>query len=199
MGIFLYAITLRHGWGVEKDEEEAVRLLQVAANQSTGHVAQQSLYLQRLGRKRTILMQQSSKDKLTYPSNGSSALIGGREQQQRAIRRLELQTEVKQKASITEVVMAIFELAMSFKMGWGVPKNKVTAVYYLNMAAELGDPDAQVELGECYFRGDGIKANKKMAAHWFRKAEKQGVRLVQMQWIWKDKYDLSDPEINVKK
>lgn len=37
--------------------------------------------------------------------------------------------------------------------------------------------------------GDGVKPNKKMAATWFRKAEEQGARLVQMQWIWKEKYD----------
>ena len=38
-------------------------------------------------------------------------------------------------------------------------------------------------------RGDGVKPNKKEAAKWFRMAEKQGARLVQMQWIWKDKYN----------
>jgi TPR repeat protein len=39
------------------------------------------------------------------------------------------------------------------------------------------------------YSGDGVKPSKKMAASWFRKAEKQGARLVQMQWIWKEKYN----------
>lgn len=57
------------------------------------------------------------------------------------------------------------------------------------MAAQLGDIDAQIELGHCYLRGDGVKKSKKQAAQWFRKAEDQGARMVQMQWIWKEKYD----------
>ena len=40
-----------------------------------------------------------------------------------------------------------------------------------------------------FLRGDGVKQNKIKAAHWFRRAEKKGARLVQMQWIWKEKYN----------
>ena len=78
---------------------------------------------------------------------------------------------------------------MSFKQGWGVTKNKSTATYYLTIAAQLGDPDAQQELGEAYLRGEGVKRDKKIAAKWFREAEKNGAKMVSMQWIHKEKYD----------
>lgn len=84
---------------------------------------------------------------------------------------------------------------MSFLQGWGAKKNQERAAYYFKLAAQLGDADAQIALAECFLRylnlnrGDGVKPSKKQAASWFRKAEKQGARLVQMQWIWKDKYN----------
>ncbi|KAI8905850.1 hypothetical protein EDD86DRAFT_61836 [Gorgonomyces haynaldii] len=145
IGMVLYAISLRHGWGIDKTpdlEREAVRLLVLATTLAT----EQDLgdYTRSLDR-----------------TNKHA----------------------------TQLVLAMHELGISFKQGWGVPKDKMRAAYYLNMAASLGDPDSQVELGHCYLRGDGVKVNKKMAAFWFRKAEKQGARMVQMQWIWKEKYD----------
>jgi len=59
----------------------------------------------------------------------------------------------------------------------------------LTIAAQLGDKDAQVDLGQAYLDGDGIKSDKKVAALWFREAVKQGVQMVGMQWIHKEKYD----------
>jgi TPR repeat protein len=105
---------------------------------------------------------------------------------------LERANAKKSSAAVSQLVMAIYELGVSFKMGWGVPKDKINATYYLNMAAQLGDVDAQIELGHCFLRGDGVKQNKKQAAFWFRKAESHGARMVQMQWIWKDKYNMTE-------
>jgi TPR repeat protein len=36
-----------------------------------------------------------------------------------------------------ELVMAIYELGVSFRHGWGVYKDKKTACYYFKIAAEL--------------------------------------------------------------
>jgi hypothetical protein len=36
-----------------------------------------------------------------------------------------------------ELVMAIYELGVSFRHGWGVQKDKKTACYYFKIAAEL--------------------------------------------------------------
>ncbi|KAI9099288.1 hypothetical protein DFS34DRAFT_642664 [Phlyctochytrium arcticum] len=89
----------------------------------------------------------------------------------------------------TELTLAIYELAMSFQQGWGVPKSKSTAAYYMTIAAQLGDMDAQMAIGEFYLRGDGVKRDKRKAAQWYRAASKQGAQMVSMQWIWKPKYD----------
>jgi TPR repeat protein len=40
-------------------------------------------------------------------------------------------------ASKGELVMAIYELGVSFRHGWGVQKDKQTACYYFKIAAEL--------------------------------------------------------------
>ena len=41
---------------------------------------------------------------------------------------------------------------------------------YFQVAARLGDPDAQQELGFCYASGKGCKKDKKEAAKWYRTA-----------------------------
>lgn len=41
-------------------------------------------------------------------------------------------------------------------------------------AAELGDAEAQYELGECYLQGNGVRKNRNLAKHWFELAEEQG-------------------------
>ncbi|KAJ3089764.1 hypothetical protein HK102_005561 [Quaeritorhiza haematococci] len=148
LGLFLYAMCLRHGWGVTQDEKLAVKLLQRSAESAIGDL-----------------------------HAGGNGLQG-------------LNTATLKSIATHELTLAIYELAISFKQGWGVPKSKTTAAYYLTVAAQLGDKDAQVELGECYLRGDGVKADKRMAAKWFREAEKQGAQMVSMQWIWKKKYDM---------
>ncbi|KAI8825605.1 uncharacterized protein EV422DRAFT_513494 [Fimicolochytrium jonesii] len=151
VGLFMYAMSMRHGWGCPKDEVEAVQLLQKAAETAV-----------------MDLNMGVGSGRSNKGSQSASAL---------------------KKVATTELTLAIYELAMSFKQGWGVPKSKTTSVYYLAIAAQLGDVDAQQELGECYLRGDGVKRDKKVAAKWFREAEKQGAKMVSMQWIWKDKYN----------
>jgi TPR repeat protein len=41
---------------------------------------------------------------------------------------------------------------MSFFNGWGTKKDKGQAAFFFKLAAQLGDPDAQVALGECFLR-----------------------------------------------
>ncbi|KAJ9070406.1 hypothetical protein DSO57_1008447 [Entomophthora muscae] len=56
-----------------------------------------------------------------------------------------------------ELTIAIHELGICFRHGWGVSRNKETAAYYFELAADLGDPDSQNELGHCYMYGEGVK------------------------------------------
>ncbi|KAJ1893424.1 hypothetical protein LPJ66_005770 [Kickxella alabastrina] len=88
-----------------------------------------------------------------------------------------------------ELAMAIYELGQSYRHGWGVSQNKKTAAYYFEVAAELGDADAQGDLAACYEKGDGVKRDMKRAAHYYRLANKQGMELFGTSWIYKKKYD----------
>jgi hypothetical protein len=42
-------------------------------------------------------------------------------------------------------------------------------------AAEQGDADAQVELGNCYYEGQGVKQDDGEGVAWIRKAAEQGL------------------------
>ncbi|KAI8075829.1 uncharacterized protein B0P05DRAFT_546572 [Gilbertella persicaria] len=95
----------------------------------------------------------------------------------------------------SELVLAIYELGVCFRHGWGVPKNLSTATYYFQVASNLGDPDAQNDLGFCYMHGLGIKKDVYLAARYYRLAERQGQGIVGNSWIWKSKYDQKKKEI----
>ncbi|KAI8815072.1 HCP-like protein [Cladochytrium replicatum] len=152
LGMVLYAVALRHGWGCQKDEHQAVLLLQ----QSADTVVRDLNYLKEQPQK-----------------VGAGTL---------------------KKVVSDELVLAFVELARCYQQGWGVKKDKSKAAYYLEIAAKLGDPDAQVEMADLYMRGDGVRKDKAFAAKWYRRAEKKGARLVSMQWIWKEKYNLPDSD-----
>ncbi|KAI9349983.1 hypothetical protein BD770DRAFT_394813 [Pilaira anomala] len=103
----------------------------------------------------------------------------------------ELQTGIAQSVSVakSELVLAIYELGVCFRHGWGVPKNLETATYYFEVASNLGDPDAQNDLGFCYSHGLGVKKDLYRAAKYYRLADKQGQGMIGNSWIWKDKYN----------
>ncbi|KAI8143654.1 hypothetical protein BJV82DRAFT_611262 [Fennellomyces sp. T-0311] len=100
-----------------------------------------------------------------------------------------LSTTVNTSASKGELIMAIYELGVSFRYGWGCRKNKETAVYFFKLAADLGDPDAQNDLGHCYYHGSGVKKDLYQAAKYYRMADKQGCGIMGNSWIYKPKYD----------
>ncbi|CAO3702544.1 unnamed protein product [Rhizopus stolonifer] len=138
--MFLYGVSLRHGWGCKKNEYGAFQYLQKAAE----HAVQDL-------------------------SNIAST--------------------VNKLASKGELIMAIYELGVSFKHGWGCKKNKEFAVYFFKVAADLGDADAQNDLAHCYYEGIGVKKDLYIAAKYYRKADKQGQGIMGNSWIWKPKYN----------
>lgn len=140
IGMFLYGVSLRHGWGCKKNEHVAFQYLQKAAEHAV--------------------------EDLTNIANTVNA-----------------------SASKGEFIMAIYELGVSFRHGWGCKKDKESAVYFFKIAADLGDPDAQNDLGHCYYQGQGVKKDLSMAAKYYRKADKQGQGIMGNSWIWKSKYD----------
>ncbi|KAL9543320.1 hypothetical protein MBANPS3_008174 [Mucor bainieri] len=144
IAMFLYGVSLRHGWGCKRNEHLAFQYLQKAAEHAVEDL-----------------------------NNFSNA--------------------VNASASKGELIMAIYELGVSFRHGWGCKKNKETAVYYFKIAADLNDADAQNDLGHCYYHGHGVKKDLFMAAKYYRKADKQGQGIMGNSWIWKSKYDAGPP------
>jgi len=65
--------------------------------------------------------------------------------------------------------------------------DKPTQKYFL-VAAQLGDMDAQQQLGFCYSNGKGCKKDRKEAARWYRVAAEQGASTVGLAWIYKEKF-----------
>ncbi|KAI8073201.1 hypothetical protein BC940DRAFT_290781 [Gongronella butleri] len=139
MGMFLYGVSLRHGWGCKKSEHLAFQYLQKAAEHAV----------------------------LDLNS---------------------LSNTVNRSATKGELIIAIYEMGVSFRHGWGCKKNKETAVHFFKIAADLGDPDAQNDLGFCYHHGHGVKKDLHLAAKYYRLADKQGHGLLGNSWIYKAKY-----------
>lgn len=70
-----------------------------------------------------------------------------------------------------ELVLAMFELANSFRHGWGVKKDASAARQYYETAANLGDTDAMNEAAWCYVEGFGCKKDK--VSHAFGRGEEK--------------------------
>jgi len=61
-------------------------------------------------------------------------------------------------------------LATRYKYGWGVPKDRVKYLYWLNKAIDQNYVFAQLEMGEIYEVGDFVRQDKSMAKEWYGKA-----------------------------
>ncbi|RKF78516.1 putative protein dsf2 [Golovinomyces cichoracearum] len=92
-------------------------------------------------------------------------------------------------AAKDELVLALYELANSFRHGWGIPIDRVAAKQYYETAANLGDTDAMNEVARCYAEGFGCKKDMFVAAKYYRMAENEGNKIIGNSWIWKAKYN----------
>ncbi|ORZ00175.1 hypothetical protein BCR43DRAFT_468194 [Syncephalastrum racemosum] len=150
VGMFLYGISLRHGWGCKLNTALAFQYLQKAAEHAIDG------------------LQQKDDHSVEKMKDEYDALLASRK---------------------GELIMAIYELGVSFQQGWGVSRSRETAFYYFQIAAQLGDPDAQNEVAQCYYTGQGVKKDVRLAAQYYRKAAAQGRGIMGNSWIFKSKYD----------
>ncbi|CAG8461526.1 2743_t:CDS:2 [Funneliformis mosseae] len=140
VGMVLYGIALRHGWGCKVDTALAFGYLEKAAGS------------------------------MINIKNG-------------------INESVSMSSFRGELILAIYELGVCFRHGWGIPKNKATAASYFEIAANMGDPDAQNDVALCYYKGEGVKKDMKMAAKFYRMADAQGHGTLGNSWIFKAKYN----------
>lgn len=147
VGMCMWGMALREGWGVRKDQKRGFEWISRAAS--------------RAGE----LMATDSKS---------------REAQR---------TEAELKAIRSELKLSVYELGKCFCYGWGVKMDKQMALEYFELAAKLGDSDAQAEAGALLAAGKGCKKDLRKAAMYYRMAEAQGYDTVGLSWIHKSKYD----------
>jgi Sel1 repeat len=83
--------------------------------------------------------------------------------------------------------LPLLDLGYSYLFGWGVDINPRLSVYYFDIAALLGDSDAQLQLGYMFEHGLRIKKDKQQAAKYYRMYTGE---IPQLSWIWKDKYNV---------
>jgi TPR repeat protein len=65
-------------------------------------------------------------------------------------------------------------LGLIYQLGEGVPKDYVEAVRWYRLAAEQGDPGAQVDLALVYERGQGVTRDDVQAYMWLNLATARG-------------------------
>ena len=69
---------------------------------------------------------------------------------------------------------AYVHLGVSYARGRGVPRNEVEAAKWFHLAANQGDPDAQLDIGISYYAGRGAPADDVLAYMWFNLSAAQG-------------------------
>ncbi|KAG9071932.1 hypothetical protein KI688_006151 [Linnemannia hyalina] len=180
VGQLMYGLSLRHGWGCQPNPKDAIFYLQRAAEYAMGELKELSP-----SSSANIRAIQS------HPSmRGYAARAEQRQQQQQPLKRMgTIERKSAMLGARKELVMALYELGMSFLKGWGVSKDKVVAFHYFKLAADLGDPDSQNETALCFMEGVGVEKNAFEAARYYRLASDQGASQLGNSWIWKPKYD----------
>ncbi|KAK3815253.1 MAG: hypothetical protein J3Q66DRAFT_370584 [Benniella sp.] len=195
LGQLMYGLSLRHGWGCKPNPAEAIKFLQRAAEYAMGELhelnpskfAAAAALSQESQQPPSGLAQDPEKQWQQQQQQQRSAQSGG---PQHALRRM---GSMDRKEAITmarkELVMALYELGMSYLKGWGVAKDKYVAFTYFKIAADLGDADSQNETALCYYEGIGVAKDMFESARYYRMAAAQGATQLGNSWIWKPKYD----------
>ena len=68
----------------------------------------------------------------------------------------------------------LYQRGVSYCDGEEAPVDYAMAADLFRQAAELGNADAQAQLGGCYLSGMGVKFDLESAEKWLRKAAKRG-------------------------
>jgi tetratricopeptide (TPR) repeat protein len=98
------------------------------------------------------------------------------------------QMSLAKQATRRELVpLTIFELGICYFYGWGVRRACNIGIFYIDIAASLGDSQAQNFLGNVYERGLGVKKSKFQAAKYYRMD--QASNEIEKPWIMKAKYN----------
>jgi TPR repeat protein len=89
-------------------------------------------------------------------------------------RNLPLAAENLAIASAAGITAAMRLLGAMHISGDGVPQDKVRGIELVGLAAQMGDQQSQVMMGDYALRGEGIQPNRDLAVAWYRKATQNG-------------------------
>ncbi|KAF9376498.1 hypothetical protein CPB97_010755 [Podila verticillata] len=195
LGQLMYGLSLRHGWGCRPNPTEAIIYLQRAAEFAMGELKE----LSPRPRPRPRPPPEPQNNGTSEKTPSSTDLSQQQHEQERQQASKSSHTNLRRMGSLDrrqatvmarkELVMALYELGMSYLKGWGVHKDKSVAFTYFKIAADLGDPDSQNETALCYYDGIGVDKDMFQSAKYYRLAAAQGASHLGNSWIWKPKYD----------
>jgi TPR repeat protein len=175
---FDVAACYARGWGVARDQAEAVKWVRKAADQGypmaqfslancydngngvTKDPVEAAKWMRKAADQGFVSAQNSL---AAYYANGKGVAIS--------------QVEAAKwfrKAADQGDAAAQYNLGSSYHLGRGVAKDAVEAVKWYRKAAEQGDPPSQFNLGNYYLNGEGVAKDAAEAAKWYRKAADQG-------------------------
>ncbi|KAF9117044.1 hypothetical protein BGX27_005594 [Mortierella sp. AM989] len=210
LGQLMYGLSLRHGWGCKPNPSEAITYLQRAAEYAMGEMNElKPISITRSShhtitsetsqrQQQSVLSPLSPQAKLDekqhqQPQLDNDATNSSSNRQPTSHQTLRRMGSMDRKEAMTmarkELVMALYELGMSYLKGWGVAKDKAVGFTYFKIAADLGDPDSQNETALCYYEGIGVEKDMYESAKYYRLAASQGSTQLGNSWIWKPKYD----------
>jgi TPR repeat protein len=124
---------------------------------------------------------------LTHRSQQFLDRIGSARQTPKLARTATQMSIAKQATRRELVPLTIFELGICYFYGWGVKRARNISIFYIDIAASLGDSQAQNFLGNVYERGLGVKKSKFLAAKYYRMD--QASNEIEKPWIMKAKYN----------
>ncbi len=75
--------------------------------------------------------------------------------------------------------MALYELGICYKYGFGVEIDEIKAFFYFKESALKDYAKAQFNVGYCYANGIGTKQDIDRAMYWYKKAADQGHKRAQ--------------------
>ena len=183
---FQFGVCYRGGYGVKKDEAEAVKWWREAAEQ--GFVKAQynlgSCYANGIGVSQNRPEAAKWWRKAAEQGDAKSQCGLGISYYYGYVETKDYAEAVKwyRKAAEQGLAMAQFQLGWCYSQGDGVPKDYAEAVKWYRKAAEQGDANAQSMMGVFYHYGEGgITQDYAEAVKWYRKAAEQGLAMAQFQ------------------
>ncbi len=177
VAMLLYGLALRNGWGIRKNEAQAIKWFEKAADIDIDKLEEEENDTKK-----------SKKNKENKEKKGKFNSIDPLY--------LEKKNLIPNKSPNPQLSTALYEIGMSFcnprtnaESKEEKVKNERMAIKCLEMAASMGDGDAMQQAGVIWMtKSYKRKKNMMRSAAWFRLSDKKGISMVGNSWVYKDKY-----------